>query len=412
MYASVWPARSRHRRVSLPGVLLVTAALVLAACSSNSSGSSSAPKTFVIGAILPLSGPLAPIGHDAKAGLSAAVAKVNSEGGILGRKVVVNLQDDAGDPTKAALAAKELIAEKPNLIIPGATSTELAATLPLTSQAKILTIAAPGSPLWNNVQKYPYHFQLIEPEANQSAALVPAVKQVAPGVKTIGAISEDDASAPPYIAAIKQDFTAADFKIADFETYAPDATNVTVQLQRLRNAGVKVIVVHALETEFLPVMDGLAQLNWTNVQVVGDESSATGDLSTVPASVASQYHGVAPAFLARTGSTAPASANMFTRYGGLQASLEVAYITYNIVIVDRWAVDAANSTDTVKVAAALESLRSKKGGGPTGMLGYTDPKFSRTDHSLSAMGYKNFWGLLSVSPNIDGTKIGVPLRVN
>ncbi len=398
-----------------PIAVILAATMTLAACSSSSNGSGSNngggsnSSPFVIGAILPLSGSLAPNGHDAKIGLTAAIDKIYAAGGIMGRKVKLDIKDDTGDPTKSALAAKQLISEKRALIIPGAVSTALGATLPLTSQAKILTIAAPGSPSWNDVSKYPYHFQLIEPEAAQVQAMVPATKQVAPGVTKVGALAENDASAPPYISDIKKDFQGADFTITDFETYDPTATDVTVQLQKLKNTGVSVLIVHALGAQFLPVMKGLAQLNWTDVKVIGDESTVTGDLTPVPASVAKNFYGVAPKFLTRSGETAPESASVFTSYGGLQSSVQVAYITYNIVMVDKWAVEAAKSTDSSKVRAALEGLRNGSDG-PSGLLGYTNPKFSPGDHGLSAMTYDDFWGIASVSPNIAGTKIGVPLN--
>jgi branched-chain amino acid transport system substrate-binding protein len=420
-----------HRRAGLRARALVAMAalgVLGAACSSSGSGStgstspstgasggssSSAPSSgqpFVVGATLPLSGTFAAIGHDALVGLKAAAAKINSDGGILGRQVKLISKDNAGDPTKAALAAQQLVSDDhPDFILPGATSVDTAGPLPVTSRARIITIAAPGSPPFNDPKKNPYHFQFIEPDTSQIAAMVPAVKSFAPTAKSVGILAATDPSESAYVSYMTKDFPAAGYTIAGKQTYDPGATDVTVQLQKLRDAGAQVLIVHAIGPAFDPVLKGVESLHW-GVKIVGDESTAAGVLTgIVPSSVAAQYVGVAPDYLARTGNQPPAAAAVFAPFGGLQASLEVAYIAYDALMMDRWAVTTAGTTDADKVKAALESLRGGTSAQPTGLLGYPNPKYSPTDHSLSHMDASHFWALLTVSKSIDGTLIGHPL---
>ncbi len=62
------------------------------------------PAPFTIGAILPLTGPLASVGAGSRKGIEMAVDSLNAAGGISGRLVEVLYEDSMGDP-KAGLAA-------------------------------------------------------------------------------------------------------------------------------------------------------------------------------------------------------------------------------------------------------------------------------------------------------------------
>jgi len=62
-----------------------------------------------IGAVLPLSGPLAQIGEDVKATLNAYFAEVNAKGGIYGRKFDLIVEDSQGNPQQTVAATARLI---------------------------------------------------------------------------------------------------------------------------------------------------------------------------------------------------------------------------------------------------------------------------------------------------------------
>src|SRR5690606_5216813 len=64
-----------------------------------------------IGLALGLSGPVAALGEQARAGAEAAVAAVNAGGGVNGEKIRLEVVDDACDP-KQAVAVANLLASK------------------------------------------------------------------------------------------------------------------------------------------------------------------------------------------------------------------------------------------------------------------------------------------------------------
>lgn len=62
-----------------------------------------------IGVLAPLSGPYARIGDHEVWGIKAAVAEINSSGGILGKQIELIIYDDEAKPTSAVRKATELI---------------------------------------------------------------------------------------------------------------------------------------------------------------------------------------------------------------------------------------------------------------------------------------------------------------
>jgi ABC-type branched-subunit amino acid transport system substrate-binding protein len=62
-----------------------------------------------LGAALPLTGPLAPVGEDIKATIDAYFAEVNAQGGVYGRQLELVAADSQGDPVHTLQATKRLV---------------------------------------------------------------------------------------------------------------------------------------------------------------------------------------------------------------------------------------------------------------------------------------------------------------
>ena len=62
-----------------------------------------------IGAALPLTGPLAQIGHDVAATMRGALRRVNEQGGVYGRHIELVVEDSRGEPGRTAQAVSRLI---------------------------------------------------------------------------------------------------------------------------------------------------------------------------------------------------------------------------------------------------------------------------------------------------------------
>jgi len=121
---------------------LSLAALSLTGCGDNSSADPSSESTLkgdpiVIGTICSCSGVQAAGLGKSSDGISAWVKQVNGAGGLNGHPVKLIVKDDAGDPTKALQAAKELVEEDKVVAIVGETSVADAAFQTYVETAKV-----------------------------------------------------------------------------------------------------------------------------------------------------------------------------------------------------------------------------------------------------------------------------------
>jgi len=90
---------------------LLGASLLLAACGGEKAADKpvAEAETIKIGAMGPLTGPVAIYGISATNGLKLAIDEINANGGILGKQVELNLLDEKGDSTEAVNAYNKLV---------------------------------------------------------------------------------------------------------------------------------------------------------------------------------------------------------------------------------------------------------------------------------------------------------------
>lgn len=85
----------------------LAAILVAAPIAANSQGK----PPYLLGAVLSLSGPVAPNGVPTKDGIEVAVAEINARGGINGRPIQLFMEDDQSKPDQAVILANKLITQ-------------------------------------------------------------------------------------------------------------------------------------------------------------------------------------------------------------------------------------------------------------------------------------------------------------
>ena len=112
-------------------VLTLASFLIIFACGKKED-------VIKIGEYGSLTGSTATFGINTDRGIQMAVEKINQEGGLLGKKVVVMVEDDQGKPEEAATAVKKLINQDKVIAVLGevASSRSLAAA-PICQEAKV-----------------------------------------------------------------------------------------------------------------------------------------------------------------------------------------------------------------------------------------------------------------------------------
>jgi ABC-type branched-subunit amino acid transport system substrate-binding protein len=119
---------------------LLLAGLTLVGCSAGGgtkSGGSSATGDILIGSALPLTGSEAKMGKDMNNAIQMAIDEINAKGGVLGRKLKLEQQDDPCEAQQAVAAANKLVSQGVVAAVSGYCSGSFLATEKVYNDAKI-----------------------------------------------------------------------------------------------------------------------------------------------------------------------------------------------------------------------------------------------------------------------------------
>jgi branched-chain amino acid transport system substrate-binding protein len=205
-------------------------------CSLNLSAQA-AENPIVIGAIFDQVGIAAPIGQSLQRGASVAIALINEEGGIFGRKVELYTIDAQSDATLIANASSRLINEVKVPCVVGLEDDSLAsASGPIFQDAKtVLLVASATTPTIPSMGDYVFLNAFGDNVQGRAAARY-AVSKL--GWKKV-AVIRDSASAysvdtVKFFSEAFKEYTKDDAAIVHEENYQTGDTNFTPQLTRLK----------------------------------------------------------------------------------------------------------------------------------------------------------------------------------
>jgi branched-chain amino acid transport system substrate-binding protein len=138
--------------------------LALLTLAAGPLGGSAGAQELVIGVAAPMTGNLAQIGKQFAEGAQLAADEVNGRGGIRGRKVVVRVEDDKGDPKEAATVAQKFASDDRVLAILGHYSSSACfAAIPIYSRARLATITPSASHTELTTRGGKYMFRMWSP---------------------------------------------------------------------------------------------------------------------------------------------------------------------------------------------------------------------------------------------------------
>jgi branched-chain amino acid transport system substrate-binding protein len=128
---------SKIRRLFLALVVAGTAQLIHA---------QTAQGPIVIGSSIPMTGGVSTFGQHSRWGSELAIAEANAAGGVLGRKIEMDFQDNRCNPAEAVKSVSQMIAEKKYVaIFDGLCSSAALAIMPLVERAEIPFVVANAS---------------------------------------------------------------------------------------------------------------------------------------------------------------------------------------------------------------------------------------------------------------------------
>ncbi len=344
------------------------------------SGTNPTGDPVVIGAIVSATGPNSPLGEPERKALGVMEKEINAAGGVLGRPVVIVVEDDKSDPKEAVTAANRLIQqEKAVAIIAASGSPSTLAVKEITAQqglpqvsmaaSSAITDQAPTEWIWSTPHKN-------ELAVARALTYISEVLQA----KKIAVLHDENAFGSDGMKEIEKSAGNFGLEIVAAESYKTNDTDLTAQLTKIKGNGPDVIMVWGTNPGPALAAKNMKQLgigvpyvgshgiaNKTFIDLAGDVAEGVvfpaGRL-LVPSSITEPgQKAVTDGFIAAyQAANKGESPNTFAGYAFESVSLLVA------------AIDRAGSTEPAAIRDALDATQNFPG--PDGFYNY-----SPTNHS-------------------------------
>lgn len=225
-------------------VLVASLALTaLAACGGSEEEQASNSDTFMIGGIGPTTGDAAAYGTAVQNGAQLAVDEINAAGGINGKQVEFQFEDDQSDSEKSVNAYNTLKDWGMQMLVGTVTSNPCTAVVKETYEDNMFQLT-PSATAVESIQ-YDNAFRMCFSDPSQGTASADYIADNNLGTKIAVIYNNADA----YSTGIYQTFEAAaaelGLEIVSVTTFTDDTTDFSVQVTEAREAGADLV--------FLPI---------------------------------------------------------------------------------------------------------------------------------------------------------------
>jgi branched-chain amino acid transport system substrate-binding protein len=157
---------------------LVWKTVAAAFAASLMAGTAGAQEPIKIGVTQPLTGAFAASGNYVAQGAKLAEEEINKQGGVLGRKIQLVIEDNKSNPTEAVATAEKLISKDKVPVLMGAWSSTLTlAVMPKLMEYQVPMLVETSSSGKITTSGNPYIFRISPTSEMEAKAFAPMVKK-------------------------------------------------------------------------------------------------------------------------------------------------------------------------------------------------------------------------------------------
>lgn len=251
--------RSRFRRASALGAVVMAAALVATACGSGSDAGGAADP-IKVGGMLSYTAAGSNSGPALEVGVKARFAQLNEKGGIGGHQLEFATADDALDPAKAPAAMRTLVESEEVVAVLGIGSADGAAVQPYLSQNSVLALAGGSSTPLINAEGSTY--RLDKPTYDEIAGRVVnyAVKTL--GKKKIAVAYTPDAVGLPIKEGVERQLKTMGMAPVAAVEYSSTATNADAQAAQLKDSGADFVMINHVPSVMAKIVNSAERIGY------------------------------------------------------------------------------------------------------------------------------------------------------
>ncbi|UZF93416.1 ABC transporter substrate-binding protein [Bosea sp. NBC_00550] len=319
-------------------------------------------------------------------GFQAAIEDLNAQGGVLGRKIVGVVRDDAGAPPKSIQNMNELIDNEKVAAVVGPTNSGNAlAWLHIPQQKKVPVIShvATATDITaryaKEAQNYIFRVSMVDRE---QLALLTAYAVKASKTKKIAIIADTTGYGQAATKDLQEILALHGITPVGIEKFGPKDTDMTSQLAKLKAAGADMVLSGSLGDATAQVLKSMEKMDYYPGLL-----STWSSINTPLVNIAGPKLSEKTIFAASTTEDANDRAvalnkRLIAKYPNMPAFVSAAQ-GYDAVMLIAAAVKQADGTDGPKLQQALENL-----GKVQGIIKLYDKPFSKEQHE--ALGVADF----------------------
>jgi branched-chain amino acid transport system substrate-binding protein len=270
-------------------VATIAVALLLTAVAIGSGlAQSSAP--IKIGVIEPLSGSVATSGNFIRQGAEIARDWINAKGGVLGRKIELQIEDNKSDPKEAASAAEKLIVRDKVPAIMGAWGSSMTlAAMPKLEEYGVPMVVETSSAASITKRGNPWVFRISPPSEMEAVGLEKYVDKL--GVKRADFLVVNTDWGRGAITAFGDMLKKKGVAVGATEFMDQAATDMSAQLTKIKSTGGDTMfLTTSVEQVVLVLKQAQEQRITRKVVTTGGSSSPTQLIKQVGEAAEGTYH--------------------------------------------------------------------------------------------------------------------------
>ncbi len=238
-------------------------ALLLALCLTIASVSAlAAQPTFdgeiKIGVITGITGPAALGGERATKGVTLAAEQINAAGGVLGKKLVIQIEDDAGSTAGAVNAENKLLGEGAVAVAGPLLSTNVIAVEQIVLGAKVPSVILGTSPKLYALEN-PYLFRVRASDAIVASSAAKFMYDNL-GLRKIGILTNTDDFGSGALNVMKEYFKDKSDVTLTLQGVNTGDKDLTGQIVQFKNAGIEGLIYWGHEAEIVLMARQLDEL--------------------------------------------------------------------------------------------------------------------------------------------------------
>ncbi len=283
-------------------VVATLAAIVSLVFASSSASRSNAAAPIYFGMDAPLTGPTQLVGQSDRQAAEAIVAYWNANGGIKGRQVVVDVLDNASNPSQAVQNVQKFISDSKYVAILGSGNAAAAvATAPLASRAGIPFVAlSPPTQLIEPPQPFAY----VMSATSRLYAYSEAAYLRKLGLKRVWLMGDNGGfgrDGPAQVAKLAKKYG---LEIVDTTIFSPASTDFSAELTKIKGSSAQALWLWTATPAGPTIVKQFRQLQLPQRLVLTGANVSpqflTGTCGDVNGAIINSYLGTAWNFLPKT----------------------------------------------------------------------------------------------------------------